>query len=255
MSSLIRIILTASLIVLLLYLFQNSYHLVEWVRISSIIILVNLIVGLLVARKSDFFPILYKRPSLLVFPIAMFLVVISILLWVIQSQYLHLEWFSSENSDLFPSYRNIYYLIYSVLYSVILAAVIEEIFFRRLLFEILAKKISNQLSVLIVALTFGLLHGDLFGAFIFSIVLSIIYLADKNLVHCIWIHVLNNAMAVLIFSLEDYQYLPSWEYEILPSVSKHPWWLAISLFIVCMLLYWMVSMLINTKVIRHTKVN
>ena len=216
----IRIALSTFFFILSFLLIRTWIEWMEWVEIAIIVAAIYLYTFALIGKWKDLSSLVKIRPVSIVFPVSILLILISVLLLTVQTQYFHIYWITGD--DVFPSYKNGAYLAYSVIFSIFLAPIVEEVLFRRWLFQLFNKKLPSFASVFLVAVLFSIGHGDPLGAFIFSVVLSLVYLRYGTLVQCIWIHAVNNSLALLIGLLEDYRILPSLEHNIVPLLSQSP---------------------------------
>jgi uncharacterized protein len=93
--------------------------------------------------------------------------------------------------------RSIDYKIVLIIVVVIIAPIFEEIFFRGFIFQRMAVKWNNGQAAIISSLIFGLLHFNPIGLFVFSLVLTLAYLKTRCLLVPIFMHMVNNLIAIL----------------------------------------------------------
>lgn len=92
----------------------------------------------------------------------------------------------------------------SFVFTILFSSIVEEIIYRGVVIGFLVKhQFNNSLIVLISSLFFGLAHYNLeligiFNAFCLGIIFSITYLKYKNLVYCIFQHLIFNFLTGLI---------------------------------------------------------
>lgn len=91
--------------------------------------------------------------------------------------------------------------------TVIMAPIMEELLFRGAMQGYLLSKWKNPLwAILISSFLFGVVHGNpaqIPFAFCIGIGLGWVYYKTKNLLACIFMHLVNNGSTVLIFWLSD----------------------------------------------------
>lgn len=110
-----------------------------------------------------------------------------------------------DSSSIMPSATNIPLLLTEFLTTAVLVPVMEEFAFRGVLLSAL-KRFGPGLSITVSAYIFALAHLDFSGvvfAFIAGLVFGAIYYYTENLWLSIFIHALNNGLAVLGNSLPD----------------------------------------------------
>jgi hypothetical protein len=107
----------------------------------------------------------------------------------------------------FLNMKSVSALLVNIVVMALLPAVAEELFFRGALQKALLR-LSDQpwLAILISSLIFALLHLTVFKVlpiFFLGLLLGTIYHFTRNLWYTIFIHFLNNAMAVMAYYLAD----------------------------------------------------
>ena len=110
-----------------------------------------------------------------------------------------------DSASIAPAVTSIPLLVTEFLTTAVLVPVMEEFAFRGVLLSSL-KRFGPGLSITVSALIFALAHLDISGvvfAFIAGFVFGAIYYYTENLWLSIFIHALNNALAVLSNSLPD----------------------------------------------------
>ncbi len=87
--------------------------------------------------------------------------------------------------------------ILTILLAVILAPMMEEIVFRGLIFQRLSIRYGLTTAIVTSSLVFGLLHFESFlGAGVFGVFMCLLFYHTKNLWVPVFVHVINNALAV-----------------------------------------------------------
>lgn len=84
---------------------------------------------------------------------------------------------------------------------VVLAPLLEEVFFRGFVLQGLVNKYGKYYGAIATALIFSALHlkfESFIPIFIMSLVLSILFIRSKSIWPCIYFHVINNTVALLI---------------------------------------------------------
>ena len=110
-----------------------------------------------------------------------------------------------DSASIAPAVTSIPLLVAEFLTTAVLVPVMEEFAFRGVLLSAL-KRFGPGLSITVSAYIFALAHLDLSGvvfAFIAGLVFGAIYYYTENLWLSIFIHALNNGLAVLGHSLQD----------------------------------------------------
>ncbi len=112
-----------------------------------------------------------------------------------------------KGNNIFLNMDNMIWHLTFVIHTVILIPIVEEIVFRRVMLKKLSD-INPLVAILLSSFFFALIHvnplvipGSLLtttGAFFFGIVASIIYLATKNLIYPIILHIVTNLFSYLI---------------------------------------------------------
>ena len=91
----------------------------------------------------------------------------------------------------------------TIIAMVVVGPVVEEYLFRGLLLSSWGIKWGATRAILLSSFLFGILHMDPIGAFIFGVVLSLIYYHTGSLLLVILIHILNNALVVVLMQLPE----------------------------------------------------
>lgn len=104
------------------------------------------------------------------------------------------QFFLTESETQYPVLYNSIQAI-----SIIVAApIMEEILFRGILFQRWAVKWNLITGTIVSSLVFGFLHFNVLGLFNFGVIMCILYLHTQTLYVPIFVHILNNFMAVAI---------------------------------------------------------
>lgn len=114
--------------------------------------------------------------------------------------YFNLNQFGSNNSSL--------WII--IIGSVLIGPTLEELVFRNLLNNNLIKFNSINTTIFISSLIFGLCHFDPIKsvyAFIIGLFLNTLYFKNKNIMECIFCHMIMNLMSIFIVSFNIYIFL------------------------------------------------
>jgi membrane protease YdiL (CAAX protease family) len=202
-----------------------------------------LFVLLLIIRPDDFSFKDAERPSVIVLPLSILLLVNAIFCITLQVEVLGWNWL--EDTTDYPPYSDTLYFLSDVFLVVALAPIVEEIFFRRSLYHFFSKKLPMPVCILLVAILFSILHADLFGAFVFSIVMSVCYLKTQSLRTSISLHALHNGLILLIVFLTDNGFIPDIEVEITDFFMAHPLLLSLGIISSVVAIYWLTKELIN----------
>lgn len=116
-------------------------------------------------------------------------------------------WYMSEAEYLFEhmeSYRESALLhILVVMMTVVAAPVVEEYLFRGVLLSGWGMRWGATRAILLSSFIFGVLHLDPIGAFVFGVALCLIYYHTGSLLLVIVIHVLNNALALVLMEFPE----------------------------------------------------
>jgi len=106
---------------------------------------------------------------------------------------------------------------------VVLAPVVEEYLFRGILLSSWTVKWGPATAILLTSFIFGILHVDPIGAFFFGIVLALIYFKTGSLLLVIFIHMLNNGLAVLFM----FGFPNLLEFETPDDVKENFWYIMV----------------------------
>lgn len=105
------------------------------------------------------------------------------------------------NEHIFISNGNSKNSIYNILISiniVLIAPIAEEIFFKVYLLHRFAIKFNKNISIILLSILFAIFHIDILGSFVFCLITTIIYFQTKSILIPIYLHLLNNGIAVLL---------------------------------------------------------
>lgn len=103
--------------------------------------------------------------------------------------------------DFLENYRSLRNQPLFILSAVLIAPVAEEIIFRGVITRDLLRYHSEKTTILISGLLFGLIHvnpAQILPAIFAGFFLAWLYIRTNNLGLCIFLHVANNAMAVVM---------------------------------------------------------
>ena len=110
------------------------------------------------------------------------------------------RWLLSTPYLLYWDEHGMYWLgnLAGVVMAVVLAPVLEEVLFRGFLLNRWTLKLGARRALLLSSGLFAVLHNDMLGAFVFAVLMALLYMRTRTLVAPIMVHMVNNALAVLL---------------------------------------------------------
>ncbi len=153
--------------------------------------------------------------------------------------------FAAINEDLYYSYLELgerlswpaespaIVHILMVISAVVLAPVVEEYIFRGILLSSWTVKWGATRAIIISSFIFAIFHIDPVGAFVAGVALCLIYFHTGSLLLVIFIHMINNGLAVIfMFILPDLFLMDT------PGDAVRFLWYVIPVFVLSLLIIW-----------------
>lgn len=135
------------------------------------------------------------------------------------------EWFIDIFRDLITGQP----LVISLIHIGLIAGIFEELFFRGLILDGFNRNYSKKKAIIISSLLFGLIHlnpWQFVVGFLIGLVLAWILIETRSILLCIYIHFLYNAIAVIMYRLNDV--IPIRGYNIMTHGEFQPIWFTLS---------------------------
>jgi hypothetical protein len=184
--------------------FYLSVSLWLFIQIKKSNLNLKLLLGKLPQNSSWFYLLIIAIPILL-FSWGTGQIIYLVISWIkpeLLTSLLDRQLFLTATETNYPLFYNTIQVI-----SIIFAApAIEEILFRGILFQRWATKWNLVAGTIVSSLVFGFLHFNIVGLFNFGVIMCILYLHTKTLYIPIFVHILNNSIAIGI--------------ELITSISK-----------------------------------
>ncbi|MFP4367914.1 MAG: CPBP family intramembrane glutamic endopeptidase [Bacteroidales bacterium] len=177
------------------------------------------------------------RYSFLVFPLILISIGTAVLILYTMSFisedmfYFYLE--MGNNLIEWPAEASPLFHVLMFICIVVLAPVVEEYLFRGILLSSWTVKWGPARAIILTSFIFGMLHADPVGAFFVGIVLALIYLKTGSLLLVIFIHMLNNGLAV--FFMFGFPNLMEFE---TPDDVRESFWYIMVLMILSAVVIW-----------------
>jgi membrane protease YdiL (CAAX protease family) len=112
--------------------------------------------------------------------------------------------------------KSILYLVFNFMMVALVPAIVEEWIFRGTLQKLLSEKLNIHLAVLASAIIFSLIHFEFSGflpRMFLGILLGYIFYFSGNIWLCIWMHLFNNGMEVVLMYIKNIQQVGKELYE------------------------------------------
>jgi membrane protease YdiL (CAAX protease family) len=108
--------------------------------------------------------------------------------------------------DVFKSMLSSDYLVISIIMVGIMPAFLEEMLFRGIILGGFRENYSQRKAIVVSALLFGLAHlnpWQFVSSFIIGLIMAWIFIKTESILPCIYMHLFNNLLAVLVMKFGD----------------------------------------------------